>query len=227
MKENLDRWIKDAKDEVPDSGEYRRLNRVLLKERMLSAGPGHRRQHRVLLVSVILIFLLLISGQFAKLGGDGFNAIIEDWVNSRGETIPVLRNEFRGNTFTAPKDFTSEDLDELNHALAAGDGELLAVWGISYGGKTSWIKYVKRMINGKIDKRGESPQDRPAVEPDNYQKFLETHMREIVQKTKILPAQREALMTFDGIPCKMQIWVFHFPDYGEVLRFKGVPVEEC
>ncbi|MCK9996755.1 MAG: hypothetical protein KAH56_10815 [Candidatus Krumholzibacteria bacterium] len=58
MKANLDKWIKDAKDDLPDSGEYRRLNRVLLKERIAIVGPRRRRFHRVLLVSFILVFLL-------------------------------------------------------------------------------------------------------------------------------------------------------------------------
>ena len=59
MKANLDKWIKDAKDDVPDSGEYRRLNRILLKERMHTTGTGRRRVFRVLLVSVILVVLIL------------------------------------------------------------------------------------------------------------------------------------------------------------------------
>ena len=58
MKANLDKWIKDAKDDVPDSGEYRRLNRALLKERMHTTGTGRRRLHGVLLVSIILVVLV-------------------------------------------------------------------------------------------------------------------------------------------------------------------------
>ena len=58
MKANLDKWIKDAKGDVPDSGEYRRLNRALLKERMHTTGTGRRRLFRVLLVSCILVVLL-------------------------------------------------------------------------------------------------------------------------------------------------------------------------
>ena len=59
VKTNLDKWIKEAKDDVPDSGEYRRLNRILLKEQMHTTGNGRRRLHRVLLVSIILVVLIL------------------------------------------------------------------------------------------------------------------------------------------------------------------------
>ena len=62
MKANLDKLIKDAKANVPDSGEYRRLNRVLLKERMHATGTGRRRLFRVLLVSCILVVLLFFLG---------------------------------------------------------------------------------------------------------------------------------------------------------------------
>ena len=77
MKLNLDRWIKDAKDEVPDSGEYRRLNLLLLKERMSVAGPRRRRRHRLLLVFAILVFLLFLTGQLnipGHIGGNGGEA---------------------------------------------------------------------------------------------------------------------------------------------------------
>ncbi len=61
MKANLDQWIKDSREDVPDSGEYRRLTRVMLKERMTTMAPRHRH-HRVLLVSLSLVFLMMFSG---------------------------------------------------------------------------------------------------------------------------------------------------------------------
>lgn len=225
MKANLDKWIKDAKADVPDSGEYRRLNRALLKERMHTTGTGHRQLFRVLLVSFVLVVLLFFSGPFNQLGSDDFETVRDEYVTFRGDTIPFLKNEFRGSSFAIPKGFTPADLDEMNRAITAGEGEIMAVYGISYGGKTSWIKYVKQITNGKINKMGQDLADRPDVTPDNYLKFLEAHIKDIVEKTRTSPPQREALMTFDGVLCKMKIWVFHFPEYGEVLRYQGVPVE--
>jgi hypothetical protein len=225
VKANLDKWIKDAKDDVPDSGEYRRLNRALLKERMHTTGTGRRRLHGVLLVSIILVVLVFFSGSLNQLGSDDFKTVRDDYVNLQGNAVPVLKNEFRGNSFIIPKDFTPADLDEMNRAIAAGEGEIIAVYGTSYGGKTNWIKYVKQIINGKVNKMGQDLADRPDVTLDNYMKFLEVHMQDIVEKTRTSPHQREALMTFDDVLCNMKIWVFHFPEYGEVLRYQGVPVE--
>jgi len=223
MKANLDQLIKDARDDVPNSGEYRRLNRVMLKERMATAGP-RRRHHRVLLVTLSLVFLMMYSGQLNQLGSDDFEMAREDWVNLRGKTIPVMRNEFRGNSFSVPKDFTPEDLDEMNRSILAGEGELVWVQGTSYGGKTNWLKYVNRVINGKIQGTGGSLEDRPHVEPDNYLEFLVEHAREIVEMTDSTPPQRETVMTFDGVVCNVKIWVFHFPEYGEVIRYMGTPI---
>ena len=70
MADNLDKWIKDSKEETPDSGEFRRLNRVLLKDRMRTVVPARRRRFRFFLVLVILILLLLLSGQISQLGGE-------------------------------------------------------------------------------------------------------------------------------------------------------------
>ncbi len=224
MKNNLDKWIRDARDDVPDSGEYRRLNRVMLKDRM--GASRSRRHHRVLLGSFSLVFLMMFSGQLNQLGSDDFEMLREDWVNPRGETIPVMRNEFRGNTFTVPKDFSPEDLDEMNRSIIAREGELVWVQGTSYGGKTNWTTFVNRVINGKIQGMGGSLDDRPYVEPDNYFEFLDKYAREIVKKTKTTPPQRETVMTFDGVVCNVKIWIFQYPEYGEVIRYVGTPIQE-
>jgi len=198
MKNNLDKWIMDARDDVPDSGEYRRLNRVMLKERMTTMDTGRgRRHHRVLLGSFSLLFLMMFSGQLNQLGSDSFDTVREDW--------------------TSP--------DELNRAMAAGEGELLWVQGTSYGGKTNWLKMVKFVVNGKIDPRGMDLDDRTDIEPDNYLDFLVKYARDIVKKTESTPHQRETVMTFDGVVCKVKIWVFNYPEYGEVTRYIGTPIQ--
>jgi hypothetical protein len=216
--------IKDAKDDVPDSGEYRRLNRVMLKERMATVSP-HRRHHRVLLVSLSLIFLMMFSGQLNQLGSDDFEMVRDDWVSPLGKTIPVMKNEFRGSTFTVPEGFSPDDVDELNRSILAGGGDFLSVQGTSYGGKTTWLKVVNRVINGKILKINDDLNDRPDVEPDNYVEFLVKYNREIVEKTRSTPPQSETVMTFDGVVCNVKIWVFNFPEYGEVIRYMGTPIQ--
>jgi hypothetical protein len=226
MKANLDKMIKDAKDEVPESGEYRRLNRAMLKERMANLAPRRRRRHRVLLGALSLVFLMLFSGQLNQLGSDDFEMAREDWVSLLGKTIPVMKNEFRGSTFTVPEGFSPDDLDELNRSILAGEGELLWVQGTSYGGKTNWVKYVNRVINGKLQGSGADLVDRPDVEPDNYVEFLKKYVREIVEMTDSTPPQRETVMTFDGVVCNVEIWVFHFPEFGEVIRYIGTPVHK-
>jgi len=225
MKSNLDKWIKDARDDVPDSGEYRRLNRGLLKERMAIMGTRRRRHHRVLLGSFSLVFLMMFFGQVSQLGSDSFDTVREDWNSPTGKTMPVIRNEFRQQDFTITEDFAPEDTDELNRAIAAGEGELLWVEGTSYGGKTNWLKMAKFVVNGKIDKRGMNLNDRTDVEPDNYLEFLKKYNRDIVKKTESTPHQRETVMTFDGVVCKVKIWVFHYPEYGEVTRYVGTPIQ--
>ncbi len=225
MKANLDQMIKDARDDVPDSGEYRRLNRVMLKERMAATASPRHRHHRVLLVTLSLVFLMMFSGQLNQLGSDDFEMVREDWVNIEGKTIPVMRNEFRGNTFSVPQGFTPEDLDEMNRSIMADEGELVWVQGTSYGGKTTWLKYVNRVINGKTQGMGGPLDDDHYDEPDNYLEFLVEHAREIVKMTGSTPPQRETVMTFDGVVCNVKIWVFHFPEYGEVIRYMGTPIQ--
>jgi hypothetical protein len=116
-------------------------------------------------------------------------------------------------------------VDELNRSILAGGGDFLSVQGTSYGGKTTWLKVVNRVINGKILKINDDLNDRPDVEPDNYVEFLVKYNREIVEKTRSTPPQSETVMTFDGVVCNVKIWVFNFPEYGEVIRYMGTPIQ--
>ena len=228
MKANLDKWIKDAKDEVPESGEYRRLNRAMLKERMAVMAPRRRRRHRVLLGVLSLVFLMLFSGQLNQLGSDSFDVVREDedFVSPWGTIYPLMKNEFRGNSFTVPRSYSAEDIDELNRSLAAGEGKIELVKGTSFGGKTVWTKIITRVVNGKIENRGTSLEDRPYEVPDDWDNFVLKHYREMDNKTKSMPHQRETVMTFDGVACEMKIWVFHFPEFGEVIFYMGTPIQE-
>ena len=128
MKANLDQLIKDARDDVPDSGEFRRLNRALLKERMAIAGPRHGH-HRVLLVSLCLVFLMIFSGQLSQLGSDDFEMAPEKKLNISKEMIRLMKNEFRGSAFVVPEGFSPDDLDKMNRSILAGEGELVWVQG--------------------------------------------------------------------------------------------------
>lgn len=195
MKANLDQWIRDARDDTPDSGEYRRLNRGILKERMSTVVSHRRRNHRVLLVSVSLVFVMLFSGQLNQLGSDDFDTI-------------------------------GEDLDGFNRAEAAGECELVWIQGTSYGGKTDWLKYEKQVIDGKTINTGSGLDDRRGDEPDNFADFHVKHEPEIIEKTNSTPPQRETVMTFDGVVCNVEIWVFHFPEFGEVIRYIGTPIQK-
>ena len=226
MKANLDKWIKDAKNDVPESGEYRRLNRAILKERMAKMAPRRRRRHRVLLGVLSLVFLMFYSGQLNQLGSDDFDLILEDWVSPLGKDVPVAKHQFSGQSFTGLEDLSTEDLDEFYRTVSAGEGEIVWVQGTSYGGNTKWLKYVKRVVNGKIVNQGHALDDRPFVEPDNYLEFLKKYVYEIENKTRSIPHQRETVMTFDGVICNVKIWVFHFPEYGEVIRYLGTPTQK-
>jgi hypothetical protein len=97
MADNLDKWIKDSKVVTPDSGEFRRLNRILLKDRMATVVPARRRRFRLILVLFILVLLLLLSGQVSQLGSDisetktttGFRPHLND-------SVTIHENVFRG-----------------------------------------------------------------------------------------------------------------------------------
>ncbi|MEN8006350.1 MAG: hypothetical protein ABFS42_05010 [Candidatus Krumholzibacteriota bacterium] len=226
MKDHLDKYIHDSKVILPDTGEYRRLNRALLKERMNKVAPDRARHHKLLVIALSLVLVMGLSGQVSQLGSDDFDAVPEDLLMITGKTVSTMKNEFRNTRFSVPQDYSQEDLEELNRSIAADDGKLLGVTGISYGGKTKWLKDVQMVVNGKILETGMNLTDRPHERPDNFDDFLLAHNKEIHLLTRSEPFQRETVMTFDGVACRVRIWEFHFPGFGQVTRYVGTPVQE-
>ena len=225
MKANLDKMIKDAKDEVPESGEYRRLNRAMLKERMANMAPRRRRRHRVLLGVLSLVFLMLFSGQLNQLGSDGFDTIIRTEITSWGDTTKIYENVFRGGSVTGYGDFFESDADEIHQYLLADDGEVVKVTGLSYGNKTVWNTFKKMTINDKEITPGGHPGNPPSEYPDNYFEFLTSHYSDLKTRANSTPPHRTERMIVDGIMMDFQIWTFEYPGYGPVTRYLGTPVK--
>lgn len=226
MNDNLDKWIKDARETTPDSGEYRRLNRILVKERLVARNPSRKRQHRVLIFLVTLLALLIFSGQISQLGSNTFETIKTREVHPLGDTLTYYYDVFGTGSVTLDDSFTESDVLAYKQSLAANDEEIVRVTGLAWGGKYTWLKHVKRDINGRDHISGLAPKNPVSEDPRDLIKFLMTHMEDLVHKTKTLPAQAETTLTIDGVLVKMDVWTFTYPGYGEVTRYSGYPIEK-
>ncbi len=226
MKENLDKWIKDAKVITPDSGEYRRLNRILMKERMLTTKSGRSRRHRILIVSLVLVLLLVLSGSISQLGSDGFNTRKFAGLSTRGDSLTLYSNEFRGGTTSLPEDFSPEDVDEFHRSVAAGEETIYMVTGLSYGGKTSWLKLVVRDINGKEHRNGVKPDSPVSQEPDNLLPFFQSHIQDLIARCQTDPPRDRMQLEVDGVVIEFGVWTYEYPGYGEVTRYVGYPLSQ-
>jgi hypothetical protein len=225
MRANLDKWIKDAKDDVPDSGEYRRLNRILLKERMITSGPDRRRHHWVLLVVIILVFLMLLSGQLNQLGSDGFETNTRNEKSLHGDTTTIHENVFRGGSVNLPRDFSEADIDEYHRSVAAGEGSIVMVTGLSYGGKTTWLKFVKRIVNGKENIEGGETESMISEDLDDFLQFYQKYNSDLKAKTATEPPHEIKRMVVDGVMLDFRIWTYEYPGFGKVTRHIGLPVD--
>ncbi len=226
MNANLDKWIKDARDDVPDSGEYRRLNRAMLKDRMAATTPRRRRIHKMLLGSLSLVFLMLFSGQVSQLGSDSFDTTTDTIIlTMSGDTVTFYENVFRGGSAVLP-DFSEADVEDYHRSVAAGEGELVKVTGTSYGGKTNWDKIVRRIINGKENLGGEIVKDPKSETPHDFLKFMKDHVADFNARLKLEPPHGEMQMVVDGILVDFQFWTYEYPGYGKVTRYTGTPAQD-
>ena len=227
MKTNLDKWIKDARNDAPDSGEYRRLNRAILKERMDTMGTSRRRRHHRMLLGIFsLVFLMMFSGQINQLGSDSFDTTTSTTtILLSGNTETVYENVFRGGSVVLPG-LSEADVEDYHRSVAAGEGELVKVTGTSYGGKTRWVKIVRRTINGEENVGGDIVHDPKPETPHDFFKFMKAHAEDFNARIKLEPPHGETKMVIDGILVNFQYWTYEYPGYGEVTRYTGTPVQE-
>jgi|GEM_PF-6452056 len=224
MTDNLDKYIKDSKVITPDSGEYRRLNRALIKEKLAHRSHLGAR-HRVLVTSMVTALLLMMSGQVSQLGSDSFDVTKTRELQFNGDSINVYHDDFGGGTINLPAGFTEIDIDEYMRAAAADEGAFRKVFGISYSGKTFWRKIITRNINGEEMNEGVATKIPPSQEPDNYEKFIPAYFPELIAKTRQEPPHGTMEMVVDGVLVVFSVWTYEFPEYGEVTYYLGFPVE--
>ena len=142
---------------------------------MATVVPARRRRFRLIVILSTLILLLLVSGQVSQLGSDNFETkVTTEFIPIVNDSITIYENVFRGGSVNLPRDFSEADIDEYQRSVAAGEGTVVKATGLSYGGKTSWLKFVTRDINGRINTEGRSTENPPSEEPENSSSFFRT-----------------------------------------------------
>ena len=167
-----------------------------------------------------------LSGQISQLGSDSFDTSTSSFILPlSGDTIILHTNPFRGGTTNLPDDYAEADIDEYNRSVAAGEGQIIRVTATSYGGKTNWIKIVRRMVNGKVHESGSSVNNPKSQELKNELEFYKNDYRGLSAKAKTEPPHGSVQMVMDGVLMDVDFWKFEHPVYGEVTLYNGIPAE--
>lgn len=224
MTDKFGKLMRDAAADVPDAGEFRRLNRGLLKDRMLVTQPRSRRAFRRNQVLAAVLFGLVISAYVPQLGSDSFDLEQEVVSSAEKGDITYHTNKFRGTSFNVNEGYTKKDIDELNQQLATGEGRIVRVTGLAWGGKTMWLKFIERDINGRRETHGTDVKNPPSQDPDGWLEFLTDHNEDIRRIMRTRRPDREETRVMDGVPVLLQVWSEEFPAVGEVLIYEGTPV---
>lgn len=124
----------------------------------------------------------------------------------------------RGGTTNFSEEYSAEDIDEFHRSVAAKEGTIYMVTGLSYGGKTSWWKHVVRDLNSKEHMAGDNPDSPVSKEPDDLLPFLQTHCKDLVARCKTDPPRDRMQLEVDGVMIEFGVWTCEYPGYGEVTR---------
>jgi hypothetical protein len=225
MTEQFDRFMRDAAGDVPDPGEFRRLNRALLKDRMLVTEPRRQRAFRRNQLFGAVLCGLIVMTFVPPLGSDSFDLEQEVVSSDHKGDITYHTNTFRGTSFNVNDGYDRQDIDELNQQLATGEGRIVRVTGLGWGGRTIWLKHIERDINGRRVTHGTDIKNPPSEDPAGWLDFLVAHKDDVQRIKDTRLPDREEYRVMDGVRIRLQVWSEEFPGVGDVQIYEGVPAD--
>lgn len=224
MSDRFDELIRTSAAEMPDPGEYRRMNRVPLRAPVKRFSRIPRPRHSFVMAATCLALMVLFSGQIAELGSDDLEMQRISGTDWRGQEQTLHRDEFTGMVFNS--EGSEEEVKDLQHAFLAQDGPPVRLIGMAYGGKEDWDVYQLSIIEG-IER--EIPMDTPPELPTEVLprmfEFYPTYYRDIRMRAEHLPHDRLRNMTVYGVEFEVKSWKKTYPGYGEVTFSIGLPVD--
>ena len=223
MSDQFEKLIRDSAPEIPDPGEYRRLNRVALRER-LHEMEKPKRSHSLVVATACLALMVLFSGQLSNLGSDGWDLIQGEYPGVDGE--PVKRFADPNNSFSLVGAENLREAQDIQQAFVARDAEPVRVTCLAYAGLAYWNVYGLAEIDGQIQ---ESSMDLTGILPKEnlprMAEFYENHFSELMKLSKTQAPDSTARLVIFGVEFELESWTATFPEFGEVTFSRGVPRE--
>lgn len=223
MNDKFEKLIRDSAPEIPDPDEYRRLNRVHLRERLHEMEKPKRR-HSLVVATACLALMVLFSGQISNLGSDSFDLISEPDTTLLGNETTVHTNSFSGYSFTATG--SDQKISDIQQAFAAQDGKLTSISCLAYGGKQKWKVNREAIIEGEIrELTADNPEWLPRDDLDQEIDFFLNYYRDLLDRSKTLRPDQVSTMTVFGVEFTVHTWKHTYPSFGEVTYSRGNPTE--
>ena len=222
MSSRFDELLASSAPEMPDPGEYRRLNRASMREPVHLSGRG-KRSHTLVKVAACLAFMVMAGGQLNPLGGDDLEMIQSTGLDWKGEKQTLYGDEFTGMVFNS--EGSDERVKDLQHFFLSQDSDPVKLDCMAYGGKQAWTVYGMGMVEGELSRLPlKNPSWLPNEDLPRPFEFYPTYYRDIRTRSDLLPPVNQYLLTVYGVEFLVKEWKHTYPGYGEVTYSVGFPV---
>lgn len=222
MSDRFDSMIRRAAPPVPHLDQIRLDHRALMRERTRRDQPRRRRNHRLGLATAGLALAILLSGQVTDVGSDAWDLQVVPAPEGNQGEYQVFQRPFEGTSINSPDAQTARN---KLLAMAAGDERVLKALGLEIQGHTNWLLKVETGEGESTSITGRSPKDPQSTLTPQIEAFsLSPDYRALVKLVKSTSPQESSEAVIEGIPLKVQTWVFQHPDYGTIKYHQGIPI---
>ncbi len=222
----FDQWLRGQKP--PDPAFVKNMDQFLYGVSQKRAAEkkvrAAKRKKRLASGSAVMCVVLLSIGvfNFQDVGSDGFDLAEVKNTDIAGR---IFKNEYRGDGFNVLGGETDQVVQEINHQIAAKEGEVVKVEGWSFQGETYWC------VSRKFNALGESKilSDISKIpETKLTRKFLGFLIEQWpvfesqIETGEIKPGSKSTKQDIDGVTFLITSWFIDLPD-GELIYFEGLP----
>ena len=225
--DKFEQWIQECAPTVEVNATRKAIHLAVLKQRLRARENQHRnRQKRAWRsgVMVTAVVLVLIGGNFAELGSDGFDSSL--WGPSRIPGYNLVVTGLRGDRMMVHEEDSPQVIEAFARLVNARDGDPLSVDLYRVNGDGYWGVTLEYQVGNIKRNYCRKAEDRPSTLTRAHLDFLDSESELMLNQIEngILPPVSSHVEIVDDIQFMIKTYHYQSKKYGLVVYKHGDPL---